>query len=180
MGQGVQTANRPSFFFAHVTPRLSHPDFSYPEPYNRLQKHSDRTASPSPEPNPPPANPQTSKQIDSSTFSQLLLQLMPIAVNEPLVFESKAAAVCASFNLDSATSADIISSLKQQFPTIRNRETTYVASQLSMFDTDVNSQRSARFRWTHRPGADHQLLHVPCLGSRRSFIDNVFPCSNRC
>jgi len=51
---------------------------------------------------------------------------MPIAINEPLGFESKASTICASFYLDHATSADIVNSVKQQFPAIRNQETVYV------------------------------------------------------
>ena len=58
---------------------------------------------------------------------------MPIAVNEPLAFESKASTVCASFNLDAATSVDIIKSIKQQFTVIHNRETRYVVNLLSVF-----------------------------------------------
>ena len=51
---------------------------------------------------------------------------MPIAINEPLTFESKASKICASFDLDPATSEDIINSVKQQFPAVRNQETMCV------------------------------------------------------
>ena len=67
------------------------------------------------------------KQIDPSAFAQLFQQLVPLAINEPLAFESKALTVCASFDLDSATSADIIDSVKQQFPAIHNQEIEYVS-----------------------------------------------------
>jgi hypothetical protein len=76
-----------------------------------------------------PLNP---KQIDSSVFSQLFMQLVPIAVNEPLAFESKASTICASLDLDFATSADIINSVKKQFPAIRNQGTMYVLKILSV------------------------------------------------
>jgi hypothetical protein len=61
---------------------------------------------------------------------------VPIAVNEPLAFESKASTICASFNLDPATSADIMNSIKQQLPAVRNQETMYVVNRDPCFNTD--------------------------------------------
>lgn len=84
-------------------------------------------ASPGTAHQPAPRDPLLVKQIDASTFARLFQQLVPIAINEPLAFESKASAICASFDLDPATSTDIINSVKQQFPSIRNQETTYVS-----------------------------------------------------
>jgi hypothetical protein len=63
----------------------------------------------------------------------LFQQLIPIALNEPVVFESKASAICASFDLDPTTSEEIINSVKQQFPAIRNQEMTCVLKFFSMF-----------------------------------------------
>jgi len=83
--------------------------------------------SPSPEPQLATQDLPPTKQIDPSTFARLFQQLMPVAINEPLAFESKASTICASFDLDSATSAEIIDSIKQQFPAIRNQETMYVS-----------------------------------------------------
>ena len=103
-------------------------DFSRPKPYDRPQKVPDSAPSPgvgwppAPRSHPPP------KRVDSSTFAGLFQQLIPIAVNEPVAFESKASAICASFDLDPTTSEDIINSVKQQFPAVRNQDTTCVSS----------------------------------------------------
>ena len=105
---------------------MSYLDLSRPKPYDRPQRPSDRMVSPIPDCQPAHRDPLPAKQIDPSTFARLFQQLMPIAINEPLGFESKASAICASFDLDHATSADIINSVKQQFPAIRNQEAAYV------------------------------------------------------
>lgn len=76
---------------------------------------------------PAPRDPLPAKRVDPSTFARLFQQLIPIAINEPLTFESKALTICASFDLDPAASEDIVNSVKQQFPAIRNQETMYVS-----------------------------------------------------
>ena len=124
--RGVRTTNRkfvPPVMFSSL--QL---DFSRPKPYDRPQKVPDSAPPPgvgwppAPRGHPPP------KQVDSSTFAGLFQQLIPIAVNEPVAFESKASAICASFDLDPTTSEDIINSVKQQFPAVRNQDTTCVSS----------------------------------------------------
>ena len=126
VGRGARTVNR-AFLFSSVILQSPHLDLSYPKPYDRPQRPSDRAMSATPDPQLATQDLLPTKQIDPSTFARLFQQLMPVAINEPLAFESKAPIICASFDLDSATSADIIDSVKQQFPAIRNRETTYVS-----------------------------------------------------
>jgi len=75
---------------------------------------------------PPAPEDLPTKRVDSSTFARLFQQLLHIAVNEPLTFESKASLICASFDLDPTASEEIINSVKQQFPAARKQETTYV------------------------------------------------------
>ncbi|KAF9642154.1 hypothetical protein BDM02DRAFT_3193802, partial [Thelephora ganbajun] len=55
------------------------------------------------------------KQVDGAALSRLFQQLAPLT-KDPSNFESNAAAICASFDLDPTTSAEIISSFKQQLP----------------------------------------------------------------
>jgi hypothetical protein len=78
------------------------------------------------------------RQVDPPTFARLLQQLLPIALKEPLMFESKALLVCASFDLDSTASEDIISSIKQQFPDIPNQGPTCVLKLPPRSSTDVS------------------------------------------
>ena len=80
-----------------------------------------------------PRDPLPSKQIDSAVFPQLFQQLVFVAVNEPLAFESKASTIFTSFDLDSVMSADIINSIKQQFPAICNQETAYAVKSFPVF-----------------------------------------------
>ena len=99
----------------------SHLHFSRPKPYDRPQGFSERVTSPGVdrhESTPPPT-----KKIDPSTFAQLFQQLISIATKEPSAFECKALAICASFDLDPITSADVVSSIKSQLPAARNQET---------------------------------------------------------
>ena len=58
------------------------------------------------------------KQVNGATLGRLFQQLASLT-KDPLNFESAAAAICASFDLDPMTSAEIISSFKQQLPTDR-------------------------------------------------------------
>lgn len=118
-------------------------ELSRPKPYDRPQRHSDRGALPGQECEPVSRDSFPSRRTDSSVVSKLFAQLVPIAVKEPLAFESKASTICASFNLDSAASADIINSVKQQFLLARNQETTCVVDSYPPFHTDVDSQRSS-------------------------------------
>ena len=67
------------------------------------------------------------RRIDPPTFSRLFQQLVSVAINEPLAFESKALAICASFDIDPTTSADIVNSVKLQFPAARNQEAMYAS-----------------------------------------------------
>ena len=60
------------------------------------------------------------KQMDVATLGQLFQQLAPL-MKDPSSFESNAAAICASFNLDHTTSAEIVSSFKQQSPVGRTQ-----------------------------------------------------------
>ncbi|KAF9652254.1 hypothetical protein BDM02DRAFT_3183963, partial [Thelephora ganbajun] len=55
------------------------------------------------------------KQVDGATLSRLFQQLTPLT-KDPSNFESNAASVCASFDLDPTTSTEIISSFKKQLP----------------------------------------------------------------
>lgn len=121
--RGAQTVNRAcrSILSRFSPPYLS---FSRSKPYDRHQGYSGREASPSPERKTTPGNPQTLKQIDPSVFPQLFTQLIPIVVKDPLGFESRALAICASFGLDPATSTDVVNSIKQQFPATHNQEST--------------------------------------------------------
>ena len=100
-------------------------DFSRPKPYDRPHKFSDRDRMPSPGADRPPVlrDPLPTKQVDPSTIARLFQQLIPIAINEPLAFESKASTICASFDLDSTTSEGIINTVKQQFPATRIQQT---------------------------------------------------------
>jgi hypothetical protein len=60
------------------------------------------------------------KQVDGTTLGHLFQQLAPLT-KDPSNFESAAAAICASFNLDPTTSAEIVASFKQQLPTDKSR-----------------------------------------------------------
>ncbi|KAF9787391.1 hypothetical protein BJ322DRAFT_1019815 [Thelephora terrestris] len=51
------------------------------------------------------------KQVDGATLSRLFQQLVPLMVDPP-TFESRAAAICAAFDLDPTTSTEIIGSFK--------------------------------------------------------------------
>ena len=124
--RGAQTANSTSLFSPSAVLQSPHLDLSRPKPYDRPQRPSDRGVSPSLDRQLITQDLLPTKQIDPSAFVRLFQQLVPVAINEPLAFESKASTICASFDLDSATSADIINSVKQQFPAIRNQETMYV------------------------------------------------------
>ncbi|KAF9643981.1 hypothetical protein BDM02DRAFT_3191011 [Thelephora ganbajun] len=53
------------------------------------------------------------KQVDGAALSRLFQQLTPLT-KDPSNFESNAAAICASFDLDPTTSTEIVSSFKQQ------------------------------------------------------------------
>ena len=55
------------------------------------------------------------KRVDVATLSKLFQQLAPL-MKDPSTFESNASAVCALFDLDPATSTEIINSFKQQLP----------------------------------------------------------------
>ena len=55
------------------------------------------------------------KRMDGATLGRLFQQLAPLT-KDPSNFESAAAAICASFDLDPATSAEIVTSFKQQLP----------------------------------------------------------------
>ena len=55
------------------------------------------------------------KQVDGATLSRLFQRLAPLT-KDPLNFESAATAICTSFDLDPATSAEIVTSFKQQLP----------------------------------------------------------------
>lgn len=65
------------------------------------------------------------KQVDGATLSRLFQQLVPLTV-DPLTFESRATAICAAFDLDSTTSTEIISSLKQRSQADRSQGSRYV------------------------------------------------------
>ena len=127
----TRNANREPYvpFFSSAMLQPPYLDLSRPKPYDRPQRPSDRVVSPGPVPDHQLATQDLlpTKQIDPSTFARLFQQLVPVAVNEPLAFESRATAICASLGLDPATAADIIDSVKQQFPTIRDQEITYVS-----------------------------------------------------
>ena len=127
VGRGAQTVNRTSHLSSSAILQSPHLDLSYPKPYDRPQRPSDRAVSASPDPQLATRDLPPTKQIDPSAFARLFQQLIPVAINEPLAFESKASTICASFDLDSATSADIIDSVKQQFPAIHDRETRYIS-----------------------------------------------------
>lgn len=60
------------------------------------------------------------KQVDGATLSRLFQQLAPLT-KDPPNFESAAAVVCASFDLDPATSMEIITSFKQQLSVDESR-----------------------------------------------------------
>lgn len=107
-------------------------DISRPKPYDRPQRLFDRVPSPGTDGPPALRDPLPTKRADPSTFAQLFRQLISVAAKEPLAFESKALAICASFDLDPTTSEDIINSVKQQFPAIRNQETTCVSKTFSL------------------------------------------------
>ncbi|KAF9787395.1 hypothetical protein BJ322DRAFT_1107460 [Thelephora terrestris] len=53
------------------------------------------------------------KQVDGATLSRLFQQLVPLMVDPP-TFESRAAAICAAFDLDPTTSTEILGSFKQR------------------------------------------------------------------
>jgi hypothetical protein len=84
------------------------------KPYKRLSRpatlqSSSRDAPQTSQDSPP------RKQVDGATLSRLFQQLAPLTVN-PSSFESSATAICAAFDLDPATSTEIISTFKQQSP----------------------------------------------------------------
>jgi len=53
--------------------------------------------------------------MDGATLGRLFQQLAPLMVDASS-FESNAAAICASFDLDPVTATEIVSSFKQQLP----------------------------------------------------------------
>ena len=61
------------------------------------------------------------KRVDGATLSRLFQQLAPLT-KDLLTFESKASAVCASFELDPATSTEIVGSFKQQLSADQTHE----------------------------------------------------------
>lgn len=66
------------------------------------------------------------KQVDGTTLGQLFQQLAPLT-KDPINFESNAAAICASFDLDPATSTEIVTSFKQKLPADRTQESECVS-----------------------------------------------------
>jgi hypothetical protein len=88
------------------------------------------------------------KQVDGATLSRLFQQLVPLTA-DPSNFESSAAAICTSFELDPATSAEIIGSFKQRSSTDKGQGPR--CARVSVFPcsaADVRLQ-SARDKWTH-------------------------------
>jgi len=74
---------------------------------------------------PTPQNAPPRTQMDVAILGQLFQQLTPL-MKDPLSFESNAATICASFDIDPATSAEIVSSFKHQLSADRTQGSTCV------------------------------------------------------
>ena len=112
-------------------------DISRQKPYERPQKPF--IAQPSNQDAPTTSRGNSPrKQVDGVALGRLFQQLAPLT-KDPLNFESNAAAICASFDLDPATSTEIIGSFKQQFPVDQTQRSVCVRG-LSSRDSiaDVN------------------------------------------
>jgi hypothetical protein len=72
------------------------------------------------------------KKVDGATMSRLFQQLFPLTV-DPSSFESNAAGICAAFDLDPATSSEIISSFKERLPADKSQGSTCACGSFCRF-----------------------------------------------
>lgn len=113
LGQGTRVVSRTSpNFLLYEDSTLMLMETSRYNPYERSSRPF-ATQSNNQDTSPAPRDSPQRKQIDVTTMSRLFQQLVPLS-KDPSTFESAAAAVCASFDLDATTSAEIVSLFKEQ------------------------------------------------------------------
>lgn len=123
-------------------------DVSRHKPYER--PFQPPTVQPSNQQGPPAQDGPPRKQVDGATLSRLFQQLAPL-MKDPSNFESNAAPICASFDLDPATSMEIVNSFRRQSPADGVEGSKCVRLfYLPCLTADVKFQ-SARDEWTHHP-----------------------------